>query len=381
MSKRVPEAEFLPVYEEWCDGGLTRAQAAARLRMSARTFGRYVAGFRAEGSQWWQDRSNRVPDRERTDVQALYSGRYSGWSVRHFHERYRDEHGGERSYSWIKDVLQAAGLVERGTRNGTSNRGGGVDLPERGDRMPREGMLVHVVVARHEWVPGSGWDLICAMDDASDVVHSGFFVEEVGIWSVFKAVRQTLDQGLFGSISLPGAFTGRLTDGDSTFGGRTRSQLKRAMSELQVDLVPPSSRSGARRRRMIGTVRRRLPQELAAGGIAEIDQANSFLAHFWTRINRSLGKPTESPSAFDPMNLDDTAGVLRNVLCLKHPARCTDGSRLICKGKEVALPMYRRQQLCANAEYRILEYEDGSSTVWWRGGTGPGLWKEFGVAS
>lgn len=381
MSKKVQEAEFLPVYEEWCDGVLTRTQAAARLRMSVRTFSRYVAGVRAEGSRWWQDRSNQVPDREKTDVQALYSGRYPGWNVRHFYEMYRDEHGGERSYSCVKRVLQAAGLVKRSTRNGTPRRGGGAHMPERGDRMPREGMLVHHAVARHEWVPGCKWDLILAIDDASDVVHSGCFVEKVGIWSVFKAIRQTLDKGLFGCISLPRALPARLTEGDSTFGGRTRSQIERAMSELQVDLFPPSSRSGARRRRMIGTVRRRLPQELAMGGTAEIDQANRFLADFLTRINQSVGKLTESPSAFDPLNLYDTASVLRNVLCLKHPADCTYGTRLICKGREVALSLYQRQQLCANAEYRIHEYEDRSSTVWSRGVTGPSVWTEVGVAS
>lgn len=70
MSKKVQEAEFLPVYEEWCDGVLTRTQAAARLKMSVRTFSRYVAGVRAEGSRWWQDRSNQVPDREKTDMLA-----------------------------------------------------------------------------------------------------------------------------------------------------------------------------------------------------------------------------------------------------------------------------------------------------------------------
>ena len=40
---------------------------------------------------------------------TLYETRYTGWTVKHFHERGQQEHGGTRSYSWTKKTLQAAG--------------------------------------------------------------------------------------------------------------------------------------------------------------------------------------------------------------------------------------------------------------------------------
>jgi hypothetical protein len=47
---------------------------------------------------------------------ALYKTRYTGWTVKHFHERWHTEHGGTRSYSWTKQKLQEAGHATRATR-------------------------------------------------------------------------------------------------------------------------------------------------------------------------------------------------------------------------------------------------------------------------
>ena len=57
---------------------------------------------------------------------ALYQTRYTGWTVKHFHERWHTEHGGTRSYSWTKKKLQGrachAGDAARIARNGLVNR-------------------------------------------------------------------------------------------------------------------------------------------------------------------------------------------------------------------------------------------------------------------
>ena len=141
------------------------------------------------------------------------------------------------------------------------------------------------------------------------------------------------------------------------------------MSELGIDVSPPDSGLGARRRRMIGTLRGRLTPELAAEGIAEIGRANGYLPRFWTRINESLGKPTESPSAFVSLEPSEVA-YLGDALCLKHAARVSNGNRLFCKDREVEISSHGREQLSTNRDYWIHEYEDGSSKVWSRGTTG-----------
>ena len=42
-------------------------------------------------------------------VLQLYREKYFDFNVQHFHEKLRDEHGIELSYTWVKTALQEAG--------------------------------------------------------------------------------------------------------------------------------------------------------------------------------------------------------------------------------------------------------------------------------
>ena len=56
----------------------------------------------------------RVPLAEVEQVLGLYRERYHDLNVRHFHEKLRNEHQIELSYTWVKQTLPGAGLVTRG---------------------------------------------------------------------------------------------------------------------------------------------------------------------------------------------------------------------------------------------------------------------------
>ncbi|MDE0130919.1 MAG: hypothetical protein OXM62_04195 [bacterium] len=219
------EAEFLAVHEEWSQGRLTQVAAAAQLGMAGRTFRRHAARLRSQGSLGWSP-SRRAPDEERATVETLYSEQYAGWNVGHFYERYQSEHGGTRSYSWVKSVLQAAGLVERRPRKAASERPRGAAEPEPIVRCPRDGMLLHQIASRREWVPGHTWDLILIVDDATDRVHSGFFVEERRIWSIFAGIREMLERGFFDLTVLASVWRSR----PGSLPGKHRSGAARGLS-------------------------------------------------------------------------------------------------------------------------------------------------------
>jgi hypothetical protein len=51
-------------------------------------------------------------------VLALYREKYFDLNVRHFDEKLEAEHEIELSYSWVKGVLQGAGLIARGRKRG-----------------------------------------------------------------------------------------------------------------------------------------------------------------------------------------------------------------------------------------------------------------------
>ena len=284
-----------------------------------------------------------------------------GWNVRHFHERYRSEHGGTRSYGWVKRVLQAAGSVERRPRKAVSERPRREVEPEPIVRRPREGMLLHQIASRREWVLGHTWDLILMVDDATDRVHSGFFVEERGIWSIFAGIRQMLERGFFGCLSFGVAIPSRLTARETAFGGLARPQLERVMWDLEIDMVRPVRRVRMSNARLFRTLFGRLPVELAREGIAGIEQANTYLARFWASFNefRAVKPADDTTDAFLACNTSLLAGITESVFFLKHQASACAGNRLLCEGMELNVTGLDPHNQCLDRQHWIHEYEDG----------------------
>ena len=66
--------------------------------------------------------ARRAPVDEVMRTEALYRERYDGWNVKHFHSFYRREHAGTRSYTWVKNTLQRAGLVAKAPARGRHRR-------------------------------------------------------------------------------------------------------------------------------------------------------------------------------------------------------------------------------------------------------------------
>jgi transposase len=109
---------------------VTMAEAAEMLGVTERTFRRWRDRYEAAGTAELQDRrlghpsARAVPVDEALRMVTLYETRYTGWTVKHFHERGQQEHGWRRSYSWTKKTLQAAGHVARAPRRGAFGRSG-----------------------------------------------------------------------------------------------------------------------------------------------------------------------------------------------------------------------------------------------------------------
>src|SRR5580704_11178996 len=113
----------------------------------------------------------RVPYAMVERVLALYREKYFDLNVRHFHEKLGEQHGVELSYTWVKTVLQGAGLVARRRRRGVHRK--------RRPRRPLPGMLLHIDGSRHQWFQDERWyDLVVILDDASSEIYYAQLVEE-----------------------------------------------------------------------------------------------------------------------------------------------------------------------------------------------------------
>ena len=181
--------------------------AAEIIGVSDRTMRRWRERFEQEGYSGLADRrkgkpaSHRIPLKTVEEVFRLYQEQYSDFNVRHFHEKLREQHGIEISYTWLYQALVGAGLVKQRRRRAPHRR--------RRERRPLPGMLLHIDGSKHRWFQdGRRYDLIVIMDDATSEIYYAQLVEEESTRTVMRAVQEVIRaRGLFCALSAIAAVT------------------------------------------------------------------------------------------------------------------------------------------------------------------------------
>ena len=281
---------------------ITWWQAAEILGISDRHMRRWRERYEEFGFRGLFDRRRGRPSVKRVPTQivervlALYRDRYFDLNVRHFHEKLQAEHRIGLSYSWVKGILQGAGLVARGRKRGVHRK--------RRPRRPVPGMLLHIDGSRHRWLGDERWhDLIVILDDATSEIYYAQLVEEESTQTVMVALREVIErQGLFCALYSDRGSHFWLTPkaGEAVDHGRL-TQVGRAMEELGIRMIPAySPQARGRSERNFGTWQGRLPQELRLRGVATVEAANQFLRdEYMTEFNRRFRvKAAQAGSAF-----------------------------------------------------------------------------------
>ena len=360
--QEVRQMRFEELYERRQRRVVTMAEAAEMLGVTERTFRRWRDRYEADGAEGLQDRrlgcpsGRAVPVDEVLRMVTLYQTRYTGWTVKHFHERWCQEHGGTRSYTWTKQTLQAAGHVARAPRRGAHRK--------KRPRKPLPGMMLHQDGSTHEWVPGCQWDLIVTLDDATSELYSAFFVEEEGTLSSFQGVRDVIEaKGLFSSL---------YTDRGSHYwvteeaGGRVDkirlTQVHRALQQLGVTLIPAySPEARGRSERMFRTLQERLPKELHLASITGMAAANRFLAEqFLPAFNQRFMVQAEEPgTAFVPW----IGTGLADLLCVQEERVVAKDNTVHYQGQRLQIPQDPHRFHYVKVTVRVHEYPDGTLAV------------------
>ncbi len=363
LLQNIRTMQFEQIYRRWKNKDLRQADAAQILNMSERTFRRYVVRYETEGTEGLADRriersSPRKASSEEVEaVECLYRDHYMGRNVVHFHEAYKQRHGGKRSYNWVKDCLHRAGLVAPSRRRGPHR--------QLRERKPRAGMMLHQDASKHRWIPGEVWDLVVTMDDATGEIYSAFFVAQEGTWSSFRGVRDVLERrGIFSSLySDRGSHYWRTPVAGGRVDKGNPTQFGRAMGELGVVMIAAySPQARGRSERMFGTLQGRLPQELREEGIRGMEEANEFLADkFVEDFNEKFSvEAREEGSAFVPL-----LGVgLENILCLKHQRIVGNDNCVSYKGRSLQIPPVKDRYHFVRAKVVVHEYPEGGMAIY-----------------
>ena len=277
-------------------------QAAELVGISERQMRRWRKRLDGQGPKGLLDRrrrkpsSRRVPKAEAEEVLSLYRDRYFDLNVRHFHEKLGEEHQIDLSYTWVKQALQAAGLVKRKARRGVHRK--------RRERRPLPGMMLHIDGSDHQWFQDERrHDLIVILDDATSEIYYAQLAEEETTATVMAGLRAVIEQkGLFCSLySDRGAHFWYTPKSGGKVDYERPTQVGRAMKELGVHMIPSySPQARGRSERNFSTWQGRLPQELRLRGIRTLEEANKFLReHYIAEFNRRFTVPAaERGTAF-----------------------------------------------------------------------------------
>lgn len=253
--------------------------AAEIIGVSDRTMRRWRERLEEHGYSGLADRrkgksaSHRVPLATVEKVLELYREEYSDFNVRHFHEKLRDQHGIDLSYTWVYQALTGAGLVARRKKRAPHRR--------RRERRPLPGMLLHIDGSKHRWFQDDRWyDLLVILDDATGEILYAQLVEEESTRTVMAALREVIEtKGLFCALySDRGSHFFYTPKAGEPVDKHRLTQVGRAMKELGIQMIAAySPQARGRSERSFGTWQGRLPQELRLAGITTREAANQFL--------------------------------------------------------------------------------------------------------
>jgi transposase len=341
---------------------LTMVEAAEMLGVTERTFRRWSTRYDAEGLEGLEDRrlgrasARAAPVDEVLEMVTLYESCYTGWTVKHFHERWHAEHGGTRSYTWTKNRLHAAGHIARAPRRGAHRK--------KRPRKPLPGMMLHQDGSRHEWVPGCQWDLIVTMEDATSELYSAFFVEEEGTLSSFRGLREVIEaRGLFSSLYADRGSHYWYTEVAGGKVDKTRlTQVHRALQQLGITLIPAySPEARGRSERVFRTLQDRLPKELALVGITEMAVANQYLrTEFLPAYNRRFEVAAAEPgTAFVPW----IGSNLADLLSVQEERVVANDNTVRYQGRSLQIPPDAHRFHYVKATVRVHAYPDDTLAV------------------
>jgi len=247
-----------------------------------------------------------VPELER--ILELYRERYSGFNARHFFQTVRREHGVKLSYTCVKQLLQAAGLIQKRRSRGRHRR--------RRERKPRFGQMLHLDGSRHGWfalLPEERQTLIQVVDDAtSRLLYAQLWPGET-TQAVMTAMCEVVrEHGIPESFYTDRA--GWAFDTPKAGGKVSKTHLTQvgeALHRLGVEHIPSySPQARGRSERMNRTLQGRLVNELRVAQVATLEAANDYLRERYLPIhNEEFAKqPADPTSAFvqlDNVDLDE----------------------------------------------------------------------------
>ena len=349
-------------------GALTWLQVADILGRSPRSIRRMRWRFEQYGYDGLYDGRRAKPSPKRAPVAEverilrLYRERYPGFNGRPFYQVARREHAVTLSYTFVKTLLQRAGLLASGRARGRHRR--------RREPRPCFGELLHLDGSLHPWLaldPERKQTLITVVDDATtQLLYGQFAAGGESVVAVMTALRAVLERhGLPMALYTDRARWAAYTPTSGTNPDRSKlTQVGRALQRLGIEhILGYSPQARGRSERVNRTLQDRLVNELRVAEIRTPAGANRYLRErFLPAFNTEFAlAPTDPTAAFVPLGRTD----LDQILCHEEERVVALDNTVRLDGVVMQLVKQRGRRSCAGLRVLLRRHLDGRHSVWW----------------
>jgi transposase len=279
-------------------------EAAEILSASPRSLRRWRAKMEEVGANALIDHRRKrpsprcVPPEEVRRVLGLFREKYSRFNVRHFHQIATRDLEVKFSYTFLRLMLQEAGLVKKRRKRGVHRR-------ER-ERKASFGEMLQMDGSTHAWLrlqPGLKLTLIQVVDDATSRLLYAQLEEGETTMGVLRALRSVvLDHGIPASLYTDRASWAFETPTAGAGVDKTHlTSVGQVLKRLGVEHIPSYSPQGrGRSERMNRTLQDRLVNELEVARIDSMESANRYLREVYRpdHNTRFCVEPRDPETAF-----------------------------------------------------------------------------------
>lgn len=352
MTAKIKNRAVLPVYVRGLvSGKYTLHQAAESTGYSVPYLSALKKRYVTYGDSVFENKNkgrrptNRISDKVRAGIAALYSADYQECNFSYFQECLKEFQGINISYVTLTSILKEYGQVSPERRKSKKKKA--IHRPRI--RRECEGDLIQIDGTPYAWFWKSGDDkrycLVGGIDDATGKITGLYMTEFECLYGYLEMLRQTAERfGLPREIYSDRAAIFCVTPRKKKNLAKwemlqelhsEKTQWQRILNELNINqILAWSPEAKGRVERMWRTLQGQLPQWFYNRGIKTVAEANAALSEYINWFNKKYGIAPAVDDSFwlkAPENLDD-------ILCARFPRRVKSHGLVTFQGTDFYSP-------------------------------------------